>query len=290
MKRNLLIIPSAILLVLFMSHASLAAGSDPAFGGDIKVDGMTADWDLATDHFADMFRPGEQGTVGNLLSSLYLRYNCHENMLYALVLDESGDAMLVDEKPLDAWIRIYADGIPGETLIDGTGNGGTKVHAFSWVQKTPEDPRSQVIGFEASAYLGEGSYEKFEASVSIGGSAATTGDYADGNTIPLVLRCKPDKPGKKEGHNLLSGRVLEQNHPNPFNPVTTIRFDLGQAGPARLTVVDLLGRQVAVLADGLLEAGEHAYSFNATNLASGVYIYRLETQESTLSRRMILTK
>ncbi len=66
------------------------------------------------------------------------------------------------------------------------------------------------------------------------------------------------------------------NYPNPFNPETTIRFNLPDAGNAKLTVYNVLGEQVANLVSRELKAGQHNVTFNATNLASGVYIARLD--------------
>jgi len=84
--------------------------------------------------------------------------------------------------------------------------------------------------------------------------------------------------------------ALYQNTPNPFNPLTTIEFSLEQTGQARLTVFDLLGRQVAKLVDGQYSAGQHQVTFNAENLASGVYIYRLEANNQTMEKKMLLLK
>lgn len=83
---------------------------------------------------------------------------------------------------------------------------------------------------------------------------------------------------------------LHQNYPNPFNPSTVVSFYLPEAGLVRLTVHDLLGRQVGLLREGFVEAGSHSAGFNADWLPSGVYVYRLETPEATLSRKMILVK
>jgi hypothetical protein len=65
------------------------------------------------------------------------------------------------------------------------------------------------------------------------------------------------------------GYALGQNYPNPFNPVTTIAFDLPATGSVRLAVFDILGREVALLASGSLEAGQHEVCFDAQNLPSG---------------------
>lgn len=90
-----------------------------------------------------------------------------------------------------------------------------------------------------------------------------------------------------------SGTHLAQNYPNPFNPSTVIGFRVSGADggtPVRLAVYDVLGREVAVLVDGVMPAGAHQVAFDAGNLSSGIYLYRLETGGRTHTRRMILLK
>jgi len=85
--------------------------------------------------------------------------------------------------------------------------------------------------------------------------------------------------------------TLGQNHPNPFNPTTSIRFSLAASGQANLRVYDLLGRQVAELFNGAAEAGRlYQVEFNASDLPSGVYVARLQSGTSTKLIRMVLTK
>lgn len=84
--------------------------------------------------------------------------------------------------------------------------------------------------------------------------------------------------------------ALAQNFPNPFNPSTVIGFQLSVAGRARLSVYDLLGREVAVLVDDVMPAGEHSVTFDASNLASGVYVYRLIVGAEVHTKRMTLVK
>ncbi len=84
--------------------------------------------------------------------------------------------------------------------------------------------------------------------------------------------------------------VLEQNYPNPFNPTTGIRVQVSGDRDIRLVVYDLLGRQIAVLANGRYSAGEHSFTFDGTNLASGVYFYRLTAGTYTATKAMVLTK
>ncbi len=83
---------------------------------------------------------------------------------------------------------------------------------------------------------------------------------------------------------------LFQNYPNPFNPVTVISYQLPVHSEVRLEVFDLLGRRVAVLVDGILEAGAHEAAFDASNLASGVYIYRIQAGDFVQSKKMLLMK
>lgn len=78
--------------------------------------------------------------------------------------------------------------------------------------------------------------------------------------------------------------------PNPFNPSTRIEFDLARAERVRLRVYDVLGKEVAVMSDGLLEAGRHSIIFDGTALSSGIYFARLETGKSVRTEKLMLLK
>ncbi len=83
---------------------------------------------------------------------------------------------------------------------------------------------------------------------------------------------------------------LHENYPNPFNPTTRIAYDLPVAGPARLAVYDLLGREVRILVDAPQPAGRHEVSFDAGDLPGGVYLYRLVAGGRSYTRSFILVK
>ncbi len=83
---------------------------------------------------------------------------------------------------------------------------------------------------------------------------------------------------------------LTQNYPNPFNPETVIEYHLPLKGKVTLTVYNILGDEVAVLAQGEQEAGNHRIVFNGSDLPSGIYLYRLKAQNVVETRRMILLK
>jgi len=83
---------------------------------------------------------------------------------------------------------------------------------------------------------------------------------------------------------------LAQNYPNPFNPSTMIEFSLPIAQNVTVSVYDVLGREVATLVDGMMDAGVHNVAFDASELSSGVYIYNIRTQGFSASKKMLLTK
>ena len=89
--------------------------------------------------------------------------------------------------------------------------------------------------------------------------------------------------------------ALQQNYPNPFNPTTNIRFDVASSGNVRLKVYNVLGQEVATLVDGYYETGKHIVSWNGKDalghqVASGVYMYRLEAGKIARTKKMMLVK
>lgn len=84
--------------------------------------------------------------------------------------------------------------------------------------------------------------------------------------------------------------TLSQNFPNPFNPTTSLEYTIDRTTDVRLQVVDLLGRVVATLVDAKQQANTYRVSFDASKLASGTYIYRLETPHQVINKTMVLVK
>lgn len=97
------------------------------------------------------------------------------------------------------------------------------------------------------------------------------------------------------GINLISTEIpkqfaLYQNYPNPFNPLTTISFDLLRSEKVSLSVYDIQGRESRLFENQELSAGSYKYEWNATNYASGIFFYRLETKDFIETKKMILVK
>jgi hypothetical protein len=83
---------------------------------------------------------------------------------------------------------------------------------------------------------------------------------------------------------------LNQNFPNPFNPVTTIQFSLKNAGMTQLTIFNILGQEVTKLVDRELKPGIYSVTWDAANLPSGIYFYRIVSENFIETKRMILLK
>lgn len=90
--------------------------------------------------------------------------------------------------------------------------------------------------------------------------------------------------------NLPSDFQLQQNYPNPFNPTTNIEYSLPKNGYVTLKVYNILGQEVASLFQGFHKAGTYEVSFDASKLASGVYIYRLQSDNVSISKKLVLVK
>lgn len=106
-----------------------------------------------------------------------------------------------------------------------------------------------------------------------------------------------DFDGSYEYSNVVEANIglpskfeLSQNYPNPFNPNTVIAFSLPQTGHVALRIYNVLGQEVSTLINGIVEAGAHNVEFNASNLSSGIYYYRLETNGLTSMKKMMLLK
>jgi hypothetical protein len=93
-----------------------------------------------------------------------------------------------------------------------------------------------------------------------------------------------------QSNEIPSGFVLEQNYPNPFNPSTTIKYSTPFSEFITVKVYDVLGREVATLINEEKSAGSYEVNFNASQLSSGIYFYKLTTGNFVETKKMILMK
>lgn len=128
------------------------------------------------------------------------------------------------------------------------------------------------------AHLGSGSFIQ----------DATT-EYND--PIMYTAFTIPDVPtGVNDGNQVVRSFNLEQNYPNPFNPTTSINYTLTEKSNVSLKVYDMLGREVANLVNASQVAGPQHVTFDASKLASGVYVYTLRANSNVMSKKMMLMK
>lgn len=100
----------------------------------------------------------------------------------------------------------------------------------------------------------------------------------------MITSVNDELPGRPQSF------VLDQNYPNPFNPETVIEYRLPKRSYVRLTIYDVLGREVDVLASETQNAGDHSVIFNAATVPSGVYFYRLEADGHFATKKLVLLK
>ena len=83
---------------------------------------------------------------------------------------------------------------------------------------------------------------------------------------------------------------LHQNYPNPFNPVTNINFDIPKNCIVSIKVYDITGREISTLVDQSVPAGSYNVEFDATNIASGTYFYKIQAGDFVATKKMLLVK
>ena len=109
-------------------------------------------------------------------------------------------------------------------------------------------------------------------------------------TLPDYVVHGANVTSVEESNEIPASLELSQNYPNPFNPSTNISFELPQSELVQLKVYNMLGQEVANLIDGRMNSGKHTVNFDASQLSSGVYIYRLVAGNQSITKKMMLIK
>ena len=187
------------------------------------------------------------------------------------VVAESGYAIEIESNdPRELTIAIENDslsGAEGEIAISAMEGSNVTLASF------PGGDSDAVILFLQEANVGEP-------------RVTVEGEIGQGENVTAV---------EPIGNELPASIGLDQNYPNPFNPTTTITFDIPESGYVQLTVFNVFGQQVAVLQSGSLAAGSYSVTWtgrddSGTPVASGTYLYRLETSNQVVTRKMTLVQ
>jgi len=209
---------------------------------------------------------------------------------------------------INIYVRALSASMLGYTGIRGSvqaGAQGPVTGAFVYAMAN-----GQILGYAMSDNSGSYSISGLAPgtySISVDkagfdevGSQSTSVTYSNTSTpagvtsVPVIQTVNFSISGTTSAPVSVTGAVtnykLAQNYPNPFNPSTTISFDLPQAGVTTLKVYNILGQEVATLFNGFEKSGAHQVLFDATNLSSGVYFYKLQSGSFVQSRKMVLLK
>ncbi|MBD3166783.1 T9SS type A sorting domain-containing protein, partial [bacterium] len=160
-----------------------------------------------------------------------------------------------------------------------------------WIEGDTEgvlDPDDE-IDITVTADIREASEQQFEHGDVYNAIINFSGPHWD-NPVSVEVVITFVNQGFTEEGALPTTYALHQNFPNPFNPVTQIKFDLVEQQHVKLVVYNLLGQEVMHLADRRMDAGYHTVQFNARDLASGMYFYRIEAGPLQDLKKMVLVK
>jgi hypothetical protein len=176
---------------------------------------------------------------------------------------------------------VEAPVIVGSLPLQGTALANSTVEIFS-------DSADQGRMYEGSVIAGASGNWLWTGSAH-GPNVTATATDAEGNTSEFSAPVQVTAIAEK-ANAVLEAFSLAQNFPNPFNPVTTIPFRVKEACRVTLKVYDILGKEVAVLANGRFEAGNHTVMFDASGLPSGIYMYRIHMGDFKAARKMSMFK
>lgn len=180
------------------------------------------------------------------------------------------------------WTAVTIGGTGNISGIDGSGNEFFAVRGTGLYRSTDG---GVTWGAAFHTAVGTGADLKIAPDPNgcfVGWSVATAGNIAKivGNPVGIVVN----------NNEIPNSYALQQNYPNPFNPTTNIKFSVPSTGLVKLTVFDVLGREVATLVNEVMPAGNYTSDFNAASLSSGVYFYSLESGDFKQTKKMLLVK
>lgn len=240
-------------------------------------------WGIVVDEDKDVFITGEtENAVGNV-NYLTIKYDRQGTSEWVKVYNGTGD----DEDVATA-ISLFRNNI----VITGRSFGTENNFDYATVRyKKNNGNQLEVNRYSMNEYTND-----LATDVSTkGGTVVVTGyselimDNAAGSSY--ISTVSPGWTSDLESiSEIPAGYSLHQNFPNPFNPVTSIQFDLAAVSIVKLTVFDVLGKEVSVLINQQLDAGNHKITFNAEKLASGIYFYKLEAGSFNDIKKMTLVK
>ena len=191
----------------------------------------------------------------------------------------------------------YFTGLPDTVSFDNDSDSTLTMSQYAMDVDLPNDNRSWSIEANNPALnldFDSGSTEltlsapEFEGVVTV--TCTVTDDSSASVTESFFVNVKLPTAMEDMTEIIPLAYKMDQNYPNPFNPSTHIQFDMQKAGKVKIEVYNVLGQKVMTLFDGHKDTGYHIVKFNAGDLSSGLYFYRMETKEYNSIKKMILMK
>jgi hypothetical protein len=246
---------------------------------------------------------------GFIITGSIQSFNLYGNYIDVLLIktDENGDTLWTKTYGDSGWDSGYSvqqttDGgyiIAGTELIKTDTNGDTlwtKPYFGYSVQQTT-DGGYIIAGGNAIIKTDDNGDTLWTKSFQgVGNSIQQTSDggyivAGSQNRDVLLIKIAPDITSIDDNQPVsVNDYQLHQNYPNPFNPSTTIEFSLPQSGFVTLKIYNILGEKVATLVSDRLSPGSYSYVWDASELTSGVYLYRLQAADYIETRKMVLTR
>ncbi|MCH7723742.1 MAG: T9SS type A sorting domain-containing protein [Bacteroidetes bacterium] len=202
--------------------------------------------------------------------------------LYVKLDADTGDVWIVDSLEVGGNV-IYQLALCRNQYDGFFLNYSTTFKEFTFYQYQPDTVINEFSWPDYTITLASGIGEVMHFDEGGGGpQRVLLGCIIDGDTIGPITTSADDIE-----ISLLSFELF-QNYPNPFNPITNIRFQTANFGFVSLKVYDVLGNEIRTLVNEEKPAGEYQVTFNGSNLASGIYVYRIKTNGKIISKKMTL--
>ncbi len=191
----------------------------------------------------------------------------HSEYPYILVADMNGNGqaeIVFQDYASTGYLVKIRDIITG-TIIKTWGDASNSYYLWS-LFKSPGSSTVKISMYKTNLVTYQSSLSIYSLGITMTGAADASWDVT---------------------HSLFD---LKQNFPNPFNPSTTIAFNIQQESPVKLTVFDTAGKVVKILINGTLSSGTHSVRLDASDLAAGVYYYQINSGNSIIAKKMILIR
>jgi 3',5'-cyclic AMP phosphodiesterase CpdA len=304
--RNVSVAPTATIAAAINPSQVAGIAGDKSGGIQYLFDGMISYTDRSEENDGTLARsagnPGEGATGIDASGHLMIEFSSPQRLDYMLLYPEENPQRFFSYR-----IEASINGKDWQTLADKTASPvhGVQLDQFAGasarflrisgagyvcdLEKLPQasPPIVAFIPFEGNPgnELNEESYwQAYEEMI------RQTGPTSLAIAELALFRQQPMAMASDEKKTLPASFHLAQNFPNPFNPTTTIRYELPVTAKVRLAIYNLRGELVRTLVEAEMPAGYHKATFDASGLASGIYFYRLNAGAFTATRKMALTK